>query len=256
MRKLLPAFLLMFCVFNLLAQENEYRSTSNEFYWKNRKPFEGYWQQDVYYKIKASLNDSTDMIDGEEELTYFNNSPDTLSFVYFHLYQNAFVKGSYLEQLNLANNFKQKFGKYEAAGKGIEIVNLSVLSCNNTKLQTEEHRTGTYDDFITTHPVEVKIDFIDNTVMKVSLPCSLYPGSSIVFKIKFKTYFDGGGNQRRRMQVLKDKWETNNIRWFTGIRVFVCTTENSDGQRISIWEKNFMATSECMMPSLRYPVIM
>ncbi|MFA9214123.1 MAG: hypothetical protein ACEQSR_09810 [Candidatus Methylacidiphilales bacterium] len=91
----------------LLAQSYEYRSAQNPYYWKNRTPNAAYWQQDLHYKIKASLNDETEIIDANEELTYYNNSPDTLSFVYFHLYQNAFIKGAYLENLNLANNFKQ-----------------------------------------------------------------------------------------------------------------------------------------------------
>ena len=67
----------------------DYRSATNPLYWKNRKPFEGYWQQDVHYKIIADVNDSTDILTGKEELTYWNNSPYDISFVYFHLYNNA-----------------------------------------------------------------------------------------------------------------------------------------------------------------------
>src|SRR5579871_3158220 len=70
--------------------ENDYQSKHNPYYWKNRRPFPGYWQQDVYYKIKAKLDETKDIITGQEELTYTNNSPDTLYYVYFNLYQNAF----------------------------------------------------------------------------------------------------------------------------------------------------------------------
>ena len=71
---------------NVFAQfpSNTYQSTSNEFYWKNRKPYEGYWQQDVHYTINAELNDSTDIITGKAQLAYTNNSPDALTFVFFH----------------------------------------------------------------------------------------------------------------------------------------------------------------------------
>jgi hypothetical protein len=105
MKKLFTFIAICFTSASLLAQTYEYRSEQNPYYWKNRMPNAAYWQQDVHYKIKATLNDETEIIDANEELTYYNNSPDTLSFVYFHLYQNAFIKGAYLENLNLANNF-------------------------------------------------------------------------------------------------------------------------------------------------------
>ena len=53
-----------------LAQMGEYRSASNPYYWKNRKPFEGYWQQDVHYIIKVTLYDSLDIVGVKEELVY------------------------------------------------------------------------------------------------------------------------------------------------------------------------------------------
>lgn len=199
MKNILLFSVSVFLTFSLLAQENEYRSASNQNYWKNRKPFEGYWQQDVQYKIKAKLDDNTDIVSGEEELTYFNNSPDTLQFVYFHMYQNAFVKGSYLEKLNIVNGYKQRFGKYELDGKGIVVEELKV-------------ENG-----------ELKIEFVDNTIMKVLLNKPLMPNSSVQFKIKFKTYFDGGGDQRRRMQVLKDKWgnkEFKVVHWYPRMCVY------------------------------------
>src|SRR3954470_4482168 len=90
----------------------DYRSKTNPMYWKNRKPFEGYWQQDVHYTIKAEVNDSSDIVTGNEELTYWNNSPNDLSFVYFHLYSNAQCDGSYLTDLYKNNDYILKFGKY------------------------------------------------------------------------------------------------------------------------------------------------
>ncbi len=57
---------------------NTYRNADNPHYWRNRPPRPGYWQQDVHYLIKARLNDSTDQVNAEMSLTYWNNSPDTL----------------------------------------------------------------------------------------------------------------------------------------------------------------------------------
>ncbi|MEY2830174.1 MAG: hypothetical protein RIQ33_2032, partial [Bacteroidota bacterium] len=100
---------------------SEYRSPENPYYWKNRKPFETYWQQDVQYNINAIVDEVNDIIIGDEQLMYINNSPDTLKEIYFHLYQNAFQPNSYLDDLNKANNIKTKWGKYESKGMGTEI---------------------------------------------------------------------------------------------------------------------------------------
>ncbi|MFO7891168.1 MAG: hypothetical protein R6V04_12630 [bacterium] len=71
-----------------------YRSKENPYYWKNNPPYTDYWQQDVHYKIKATLDTKSRNINAHQILIYYNNSPDTLNHVYFHLYQNAFQKNS------------------------------------------------------------------------------------------------------------------------------------------------------------------
>jgi hypothetical protein len=53
-----------------------------------------YWQQKVDYKIDIQFDDINHQFKGTEKLVYTNNSPDTLSKVYFHLYYNAFQPGS------------------------------------------------------------------------------------------------------------------------------------------------------------------
>ncbi|MCK5857156.1 MAG: M1 family metallopeptidase [Bacteroidales bacterium] len=57
-------------------------------------PGSAYWQNRVDYKIKASFNVETRTVDGFEEITYSNNSPDTLKQLYFDLIQDLFKKGS------------------------------------------------------------------------------------------------------------------------------------------------------------------
>jgi hypothetical protein len=56
-----------------------------------------YWQQRVEYTMNAKLNDSNHHIDGTQKLVYYNNSPDTLRKVYYHLYFNAFQPGSMMD---------------------------------------------------------------------------------------------------------------------------------------------------------------
>ncbi|MHB9055954.1 MAG: M1 family metallopeptidase [Paludibacteraceae bacterium] len=49
-----------------------------------------YFQQEVNYKIAVSLNDTLHELNAYEEVNYTNNSPDTLKFMYFHLWPNAY----------------------------------------------------------------------------------------------------------------------------------------------------------------------
>ena len=49
-----------------------------------------YFQQQVNYDIRVTLDDRNHELSGFESLVYINNSPDTLSFLYFHLWPNAY----------------------------------------------------------------------------------------------------------------------------------------------------------------------
>lgn len=174
-----------------------YRSPENPFYWKNRKPYAGYWQQDVKYKIEADINEETGIVSGKERLTYYNNSPDTLRFVFFHLYQNAFVKGSFLDALQKANKVKPVYGKYESEG------------------------LGTLIDSISTQGVSL-VTLLDNTILKVMLDKPLFPNDSVNFDLQFKTYFDRGGTTRRRMKeyLVSGVSHYNGVHWYPRICVY------------------------------------
>jgi hypothetical protein len=54
----------------------------------------GYWQQRIRYAITATLDEGRGAVRARGELTYVNNSPDTLRELYLHQYLNAFRPGS------------------------------------------------------------------------------------------------------------------------------------------------------------------
>src|SRR5882762_6154739 len=60
-----------------------------------------YWQQQVDYKIDVSLNDTDHTLDGFIKIQYTNHSPDTLSFIWFHCWPNAYKndRTAFSEQL-------------------------------------------------------------------------------------------------------------------------------------------------------------
>ena len=182
--------------YNPLAPPNTYQNTDNPNYWKNKMPHKAYWQQDIYYNIKATVDEETDIITATEQLTYTNNSPDELDVVYFHLYQNAFQPDSYLDELQSQNGENPKYGKYESRKLGIIIDKMTV---NGINVITE----------------------LDNTILKVYLPTTLKPNMSITFDIKFKTYFDDG-DVRRRMAIF-NSWgykHYNGVHWYPRICVY------------------------------------
>ncbi len=180
---------------------DNYRSPQNPYYWKNRPPYPGYWQQDVHYILIANLNDSLDVIDGNETLEYYNNSPDTLKEAFFHLYSNAQNKDSYYSNLYKSNKQKLTFGQYESQDSGCYVKSIRV---GNTELKTE----------------------VDNTVMKVLLPKPLPPNGSVTFHITFRTYFDlkGARNRMKMFIAYQDKntlfKQYDVVHWYPRICVY------------------------------------
>jgi hypothetical protein len=55
------------------------------------------WQQRVKYTMDINMNVQTNQFTGKQKLEYWNNSPDTLKKVFYHLYFNAFQPGSMMD---------------------------------------------------------------------------------------------------------------------------------------------------------------
>src|SRR5688572_13656190 len=65
----------------MLPTPNEYRTGSGA-------PGPKYWQQKADYVIRVELNEATNSIAGSETITYTNNSPDALKYLWLQLDQN------------------------------------------------------------------------------------------------------------------------------------------------------------------------
>ena len=188
---------------------NPYPSPNNPHYWKNKKPYEGYWQQDVHYTINAILNEEDELLNGQEILVYTNNSPNTLTEAYFHLYQNAVQPGSLTDELYKQNKAKVTFGKYEAQKLGTVI--------HSIQINPEDKPIKDEPPYEKTNiPFEIQ-----NTLLKIKLPTPLKPGDSIAFHIDFTTYFDRG-SIRRRMKVYDHHGykHFNGVHWYPRICVY------------------------------------
>lgn len=75
----------------VLPTPNVYRSAAGE-------PGENYWQQRADYEIDVRLDEENRRLDASETITYHNNSPYTLKYIWFHLDQNIFRNDSIAER--------------------------------------------------------------------------------------------------------------------------------------------------------------
>lgn len=182
----------------------EYQSNGNAHYWMNRSPVPGYWQQDVHYKIDAVVDDQEESITAKETLIYWNNSPDELDRVYFHLYQNAFTPNSYLSDMRENDRIKSVYGVHEALGEGTIV---SELTINGKPVNYE----------------------LNNTILMIKLPSPLKPNTGVEIEMNFKTFWDkeDGGNIRRRMKTFrhgglnqKDFLHFDGVHWYPRICVY------------------------------------
>jgi len=125
-----------------------------------------YWQQYVHYTINAKLNTDNHLIEGFETLLYQNNSPDTLSELYFHLYPNTFQNNSVMAK--------------EARAAAINIIrspeNIGWIKIDSLVItQTRPHK-------------KIDIDtLIDDTILKIKIFPQLLPGEQLSISLKFIT---------------------------------------------------------------------
>ncbi len=78
---------------NMLPTPNQYRTGSGE-------PGPAYWQQKADYKIKVELDDENQKVSGSEVVTYYNNSPSELRYLWIQLDQNVREQDNFGSQSN------------------------------------------------------------------------------------------------------------------------------------------------------------
>jgi len=143
-----------------------------------------YWQQQVNYTIDVSLNDTDHTLDGFEKIEYINNSPDTLKFIWFHLWPNAYKndKTAYSDQA--LENGSTKFYFTDKENRGY--INRLDFKVNNITAAVEDHP-----------------QYID--IIKLVLPSPLAPGQKInittPFHVKLPYSFSRLGHEGQSYQA-------------------------------------------------------
>jgi len=132
-------------------------------------PGPAYWQQKVDYEIEASLDEATHTINGTERITYHNNSPDTLSYLWIQLDQNNFSPTS---NRNLADTVVRSTRFPSLTSGEISIKQLE------SELLSPEFDGGFKVTRVANLDGAPLPHVINETVMRIDLPEPLRPGKS------------------------------------------------------------------------------
>jgi hypothetical protein len=141
------------------------------------------WQQRVDTRIAVTLNDEQHQLNGHIEMDYFNNSPDTLPFIYIHLWPNAYKNDrTAFDQQAVEDGLTEHYFSSDADRGYIDSLYFVANEAKCGIVHT------TYDD-----------------VVKVVLPTPLAPGKSITitspFRVKIPALFSRLGHDGQSYQI-------------------------------------------------------
>ncbi len=146
---------------HLLPTPNSYRAASGA-------PGSGYWQQQADYKIKVILEDDKQRLYGEETVTYTNNSPDELAYLWLQLDQNIWDKDS---------------DTYKVASSGLsDKANLNDLQ---KMVQGRTFDGGYKLDFVQDLNGKALSYTVNKTMMRIDLPQAMKRGEKFSFRLKW-----------------------------------------------------------------------
>lgn len=140
---------------DLLPTPNSYRTASGQ-------PGYKYWQQKADYAINVSLDEKTLVLSGEEKVTFHNNSPHQLKYLWFQLDQNIRNKNS----LSFQSITNELYGDMEAQ---------EMMAITDEYFYEGGYKLGK----VTTIDGVTLPYIINETMMRVDLPEVLNPGSKV-----------------------------------------------------------------------------
>jgi hypothetical protein len=155
-----------------LPTPNEYRTASGA-------PGQSYWQQKADYVIAVELNDANQSLTGKETITYTNNSPDPLSYLWVQLDQNMRAQDS-----NSPKVRSSQIRKNEMSTKSLQ------------SITGVEDYDGGFKIASVTNDEGVALPYtINQTMMRVDLPITMKTGDQYSFSVNWSY------NVNDRMQV-------------------------------------------------------
>ncbi|APD06497.1 membrane alanyl aminopeptidase [Flavobacteriaceae bacterium UJ101] len=166
---------------------------------------DAYWQQHIDYKMDIEVNTKDFTYDGNQVITYQNNSPNTLHKVYFHLYWNAFQPNSMMDQklVTSGNDGDTKIMQNKGTKENPKWVSeISLLDPKDYGKQeiislTQKGKPLQYQ--------------IEGTILEVELAQPILPNTSSQFEMKWKTFIPpvlrrGGKNNTEEVDFSMTQW--------------------------------------------------
>ncbi len=158
-----------------LPTPNIYRNAAGE-------PGHRYWQQKVDYEIKATLDETNRRLTGSENITYKNNSPDTLRYLWLQLDQNRFNSQSMGNLSNTFSGAETQLDDWKNTSDNPAKISLFALR----KQQFEADVKLGYEIKSVKSRAGKKLQYVINgTQMRIDLDKPLKPGKSTRFSIDF-----------------------------------------------------------------------
>ena len=156
------------------SNENKFRQLYEEFSTPNMyraasgAPGNAYYQQRADYDMKIELDDKNQKLYGQETITYFNNSPDDLEYLWVQLDQNVRKKDS---------------PSLERNGSGVQPYDYPSSFVNN--YLNDPFDGGFNIEYVRDHKGNPMSYVINQTMMRVNLSRPLKSGTKISFSIKW-----------------------------------------------------------------------
>ena len=211
---------------NKFSQMYAEMATPNMFRTASGAPGPAYYQQRADYKINLELDDKASKMYGSETVTYYNNAPESLDYLWVQLDQNIarrdsqtpLIDSQTMPQATSAENFTKTYmGKGFDGGFNLEYV------------KDEKGNAMKYT--------------INNTMMRIDLPKALKKGEKVVFSIKWwyniNDYMKDGGNGRSGYEVFPDG---NKIYVIAQFYPRMCVYNDVEGwQNMQFWGRSEFA---------------
>lgn len=160
-----------------LPTPNSYRTGSGA-------PGPAYWQQRADYVINVEVDDNTQLLTGSETITYHNNSPESLNYLWMQLDQNLFADNSLTQQSRTGSVRDSIPSKFFAMNVGI--------TSNDYKggytIKSVKDATG-----------KALAHTINYTMMRIDLPAPLKTGEKFTFSVEWSF------QEKDRNEMMQDR---------------------------------------------------